>query len=298
MRRFRVSLTGRKLQRFSRYAGQLAMWSMVAFLGLNCLALASTASFAAASKSNRIRIEYVSPTDASHQLVYEQLKQARVLEYVQALMQSLRLPKPLLFKLTGCNGMSNAWYHDDTVAVCYEFVDDILKNAADRPLPVGITRLDTIVGPLLDAFLHEAGHAVFAYLGIPIFGREEDAADQFSAYIMLQHDKDKARRLLLGSAYQYKMDMKDPEQTLSIKSFSDEHGLPAQRFFNVLCIAYGANPKLFSEIVEKQYLPQSRAESCQVDYQQVRFAFQTLISPHVDKRAARRFFKTRRAKSH
>ena len=51
-------------------------------------------------------------------------------------------------------------------------------------------------------FLHETGHAVFNMLQIPVLGREEDAADQFAAYLMLRLGKDEARRMILGSAYQ------------------------------------------------------------------------------------------------
>ena len=36
--------------------------------------------------------------------------------------------------------------------------------------------------------LHELGHALFHKYDIPLFGREEDAADQFAAYFMLQFD--------------------------------------------------------------------------------------------------------------
>ena len=33
--------------------------------------------------------------------------------------------------------------------------------------------------------LHETGHAAFDIFQVPLFGREEDAADLFAAYIML-----------------------------------------------------------------------------------------------------------------
>ena len=198
-----------------------------------------------------------------------------------------------MIALSGCDGVSNAWYSDDKVTVCCEYVDDLLKNASDDNLPAGITKTDATLGPLLDVFLHEAGHAVFDMLRIPVFGREEDAADQFSSYIMLRYDKDRARRLILGSAYQYKRDVRQPETKLEITKFANEHGLPAQRFFNVLCVAYGWDPKLFAELVEKKYLPQDRAEFCDGEYEQVRYAFQTLIGPHIDKDQARRFFRKR-----
>jgi hypothetical protein len=51
-------------------------------------------------------------------------------------------------------------------------------------------------------FLAREQHAVFDLLKIPLFGREEDAADQYSAYIMLHFGKEDTHRLIEGSAYQ------------------------------------------------------------------------------------------------
>jgi hypothetical protein len=69
--------------------------------------------------------------------------------------------------------------------------------------------------------------------------------------------------------------------------FADEHGTPAQRFYDLLCIAYGANPSLFADLVEKQGLPKERAEGCEDEYEQVVFAFNTLIKPHEDSEVAK-----------
>jgi hypothetical protein len=274
--------------------GREAARSVSAAIGF---ALATTFAFIhsaqAAPKTTQIRIEYAEPKNAAHKPLYERMKDARVLEYVQSILGVIRLPRPLKIKLTGCEGISNAWYSDDEITVCYEFVDDIYKNAAEADLPVGITRQDTIVGPLVDVFLHEAGHAVFDYLKVPIFGREEDAADQFSAYIVLQYDKERARRLILGSAYQYRLDVKTTDASMPVSKFADEHGLPAQRFYNVLCTAYGRDPKLFAELVTMKYLPESRAEQCEHEYEQVKYAFGKLITPHINRTAARKVLKKR-----
>jgi hypothetical protein len=253
----------------------------------------ATEAFAAKAKARQVRIEYVPPTNLAHQSIYEQLRKAQALEYVQELFNAFRLPRPLTFKLTGCDGVVNAWYGDDEVIVCYEFLAEILKNAPEKEAPADITRQDAIIGSMLDVFLHEAGHAVFDLLKIPLFGREEDAADQFSTYIMLQYDKNRARRLILGSAYQYKVDMQQPELSIALKKFSDEHGFPAQRFYNILCVAYGADPKLFADVVERNYLPQNRAEGCEEEYRQVSFAFKTLIGPYVYRQRAKRALKRR-----
>jgi Putative metallopeptidase len=86
---------------------------------------------------------------------------------------------------------------------------------------------------------HEFGHAVFHLLDVPSFGNAEDIADQFSAYMVLLLGKDDAPRLIGGAAYSYKSIMENSNVILPVKAFSDVHGLPPQRFYNLLCMAYG-----------------------------------------------------------
>ena len=230
-----------------------------------------------AGKPRQIRIQYVKPVNPAHQPIHDELKRARGLERMQALLAPIRLPRPLLLKLDSCDGDANAWYDEGEIVVCYEYVAEIMKIAPEKVPPIGITKLDTIVGPLIDTVLHEAGHAVFDLLKIPVFGREEDAADLLSAYIMLKLGKSESRRLIIGTAYQYRTDIQNPSVTIEVKSFSDEHGLPAQRFYNVLCIAYGADKKLFADVVEQGYLPKDRA-----------FAYTKLLNPYVDRKLAKK----------
>jgi putative metallopeptidase DUF4344 len=72
-------------------------------------------------------------------------------------------------------------------------------------------------------------------------------------------------------------------QRLELKPafFADVHSLEAQRFYNVLCIAYGSNPKLFADVVNKDYLPQDRAEGCEEEFKRVRYAIRTSFRPYI-----------------
>jgi hypothetical protein len=265
--------------------------AIAAALAVAVLAVAASGSASAApqSKPNQVRYEYVSPKNAEHQAIHDQVRQGRALEHLQELLAPIRLPYPLTLRIAGCDGISNAWYNDEVITVCYELLADVLKNAPTQDLPVGISRADTMIGPVLDTFLHETGHAVFNMLQIPVLGREEDAADQFSAYVMLRLGKDEARKMILGAAYQYKLYMPGPQVTVPISTFSDEHSLPPQRAFALLCLGYGADRKLFADIVAKDLLPQKRAEGCETEYEDLAFAMTKLISPHLDKRLARKF---------
>lgn len=232
-------------------------------------------------RAKQVDIQYVEPKNAKLRPVYEEIRKTHALERVQNLLAPFRLPRRLLIKTEDCDGVSNAWYEDDAVTICYEFLDDIWKNApADGS--GGIAPIDALLGPTVDVFLHEVGHAVFDYWQTPLFGREEDAADQFSTYIMLQAGKDDARRLILGNAYQYKGDLRAPALVRSLRHFSDVHGTPSQRYYNVLCIAYGADPELFADFVTSGRLPKDRAEGCEFEYQQVANAWAKLVAPYID----------------
>jgi hypothetical protein len=233
------------------------------------------------AKPNRIATAYVTPTNPAHTIIYEQLRQRDPLRKFKELLSPIRLPRQLTLRFESC-GESNASYGDDIISVCYEFVEEVFRNAPKETTPAGVTFEDAIFGPMTDVFLHEAGHALIDMLELPVLGREEDAADLISAYMMLQFDKTEGRRLIIGTAYQYKADVSAPVVSLPLKKFSDEHGHPVQRFFNVLCIAYGADPKLFADVVEKGFLPKERAEQCEDEHTQIAHAFDTLIVPHVD----------------
>ena len=264
------------------------MKSLFAVMILAAVGLHSDPAFAQKSKlrADRIQIEYVPPKNPDHEPLFRLMKERRVLEKFKEFLSPLRLPRALRLKFEGCDGDSNAWYEDDAITVCYEYFDDIFRNAPRETTPAGVTRADAILGPTLEVFLHEAGHAVFDYLKVPVLGREEDAADQFATYLLLQFAKSDARRLILGVAYTYNLDASKPSTKKN--PFADEHGLPAQRFYNSLCMAYGADEKLFADLIEKGYLPKERAEGCADEYDQVVRAMTKLIRPYIDETRAKR----------
>ena len=233
-------------------------------------------------KPNRIEISYAKPQNPAHQGTYELLKERRVLERFRNILSPLRLPRTLLLKTEGCDGESNAWYEesDYSVTVCYEYMEELKSNAPKTTTAGGVTPQDAIVGPVIEVFLHEVSHAMFDLLKVPILGREEDAADQVAAFLMLQLDKDIARKSIAGVAFMYGKEAQSENPKL--ERFADVHGLSAQRLFNVLCLAYGADPKLFGDVVEKGYLPKSRAEGCSGEFKQIDYAFKKLINPYID----------------
>ena len=262
--------------------------SLLSPLGIGLL-LATPGPAAAEYAPNRIRIEYVPPTNPAHQPLYEMVKEQHALEKLQQVFAPFKYPMDVTIRTIGCDGHVNAWYSEPVVTLCYEYLEEIRRDMPKETTPAGVTPLDAELGQFFFAAAHEMGHATFDQLGLPLLGRQEDDADQFATYIMLQFGKADARRLIAGAAHSYKKYLLHPEVTAPLKDFADAHGAPEQRYFNLLCLAYGADPVLFADIVEKKYLPEHRAEGCRYEYGNVNWAFSQLIDPHLDQQLTAQF---------
>ena len=249
------------------------------------------------ARPDRIRITYEPPTDPKLLMLYERLTQYQVLETMQQILSPLRLPVDLTIKTKGCDKLGAvAWYDTPnsmpTVTMCYELLQNIIRTTTAEEVRPGVTRHDAIVGQFLFWTLHETGHAVFDIFHVPLFGREEDAADQFAAYLMLHFGKDQARRWIEGAAYSAEEFGKDFGP---IDNYASVHGLPQQRFYNLLCMAYGADPVMFADVAQHMmdkmtnqgFLPNRRAGNCEYEFQMFDHAFRTEISPHIDHERAR-----------
>jgi hypothetical protein len=238
-----------------------------------------------------IHIAYEEPKDPGLKETYETVKEKRGLEMFRELLSPFRLPEDLYIKAVGCDGVPNAYFFREkndqaTIRICYEYLKEVKDNLPKEATKDGIEPHDALMGQLLFALMHEFGHAAFDIFQVPVFGRQEDAADQFSTYIMLQFGGEKAHRLIRGAAYSYIgfiKELKDnPKVTRPLAAFSSDHGAPEERFYNLACIAYGYDPQIFHLVVDNDYLPQARAKYCKYEYSNLRYAVRTLITPHVD----------------
>ena len=274
--------------------GALMKTALVLAIAGVLLVTATAMTAFAASKTNRVSIRYVPPKNPAHQPIYKDLKDRRALEKLQEFLSPFRLPRTLKISLVGCDGEDDASYGDDAITICYEYVDKLWKNMPAKTTPAGIAPMDTVIGPFVDTSLHEFAHALFDMLNLPVFGREEDAADQVAAYIYLQLGKVEARRLIMGTLYAHLADAKSADAPLTPKEFAEDfaevHGMPQQRAYNVLCIAYGADTKLFGDFVTNGYLPKERADVCEEEYEQVQDAYEALVAPHIEGALAKKIF--------
>jgi hypothetical protein len=275
------------------------MRTQAAVLAIWALCVSACPSLAQEGRPNRVTINYGEPSDARHRPLLKVLQERDALEKMQSILSPIRLPRPLALQTKSCDGEVNAWYESDAITLCYEYLEWIWEVAhkAQRALPV--SGEGALMGPFVELVVHEAGHAIFDYLKIPIMGREEDAADQMAALWILTFGQSRAADLLAGIVNLYLDDAgyRNLRQLRRSRlhftrgtAQADEHSTALQRMYNVLCLAYGSDPASFSELKDKGFLPADRAEGCESEYAQVVHAYRTLIQPHVDAEIAQQTY--------
>lgn len=117
---------------------------------------------------------------------------------------------------------------------------------------------------LLSIFYHELGHALIDVMDLPVFGQEEDAADTASILLIDTVFDDAAA---LDIAYDAALGfVAEDAYNDGDVAWWDEHGADLQRFYNLVCLFYGAAPDARADFADDMGLPVDRAENCADEY--------------------------------
>jgi len=117
---------------------------------------------------------------------------------------------------------------------------------------------------LLGIFYHELGHALIDVLGLPVFGQEEDAADVASILLIDGfYEEEDAQALAYDAAFGFLAEA----DIAGDVAYWDVHGPDEQRFFNTVCLFYGANPEEREEFAIDLGLPEERAWTCPEEFE-------------------------------
>ncbi len=205
----------------------------------------------------------------------ERLRRMALLEdAVAALNAQLRLPRTVSVRLIEC-GESNAYYDPGAyeVQMCLELMED-MAGVLDGQFEDASVESDALTGAWMGTLLHEVGHALVHVLDLPITGREEDVVDQLSAWMLISAGDADA---VLGYAATYYTESGE----VGAADFAGVHALNEQRYFNLLCWAYGSDPEAAEELTASWELPVERAELCADEYAQMDRAWSRLLGPHL-----------------
>ena len=138
-----------------------------------------------------------------------------------------------------------------------------------------------VAGNMLFVMLHEMGHALVAEMGLPVLGKEEDAADAFAATTLIIVASGFSDRVLTEAAKGWfisnRRDKKEGDPTPPY----DAHGLDLVRAYQIVCFMVGSNEDKFKNLADETKLPKDRQDSCAADYSKAANSWGQALKPYL-----------------
>lgn len=123
---------------------------------------------------------------------------------------------------------------------------------------------------------HEIAHVLIWELKPPVFGHEEDVADTIAVmgHMMspMRMGEDNIVEQLEKVADGWKLEWQQVLEEKVDHDYWDLHSLDIQRYYNIVCLVYGADPKNRADVIKAAELPIDRAEWCHEEYAQAKNA--------------------------
>jgi hypothetical protein len=211
----------------------------------------------------------------------EYLQEADYLEDMSKwLSDNIELPHDIGFTTGEC-GTVNAFYDPNTkqITLCYEFMT-YLEDLFREDYPKQEELDETATNALTFIAYHEVGHALVDVLDLPITGKEEDAVDQLSAYLLCDEtEADEKMQALDGALAFLNMALKEEDEMEKLAMWQ-AHSLSQQRFYNILTLIYGSDPNTFEAIKKDGLLPEGRADGAIEEWNRARKAWNAILAPH------------------
>jgi hypothetical protein len=160
-------------------------------------------------------------------------------------------------------------------------IEAVLTHPRVKGVPLEKVRATTefTTGNMLFVLLHETAHGLISDLGLPVLGREEDAADQFATVTMLQMKTEFTHRTLINAARSWMISDLRSRETGEPQVYYDMHGLDLQRAYNIICLMVGSDPEQFEDLAKEVNLPEDRQGTCQGDYSNASWSWEKALRP-------------------
>ena len=214
-------------------------------------------------------------TSPEYEEQFGYLPSSQTLEgFAEFLNDAFSLPEPIIVSFIEC-GEANALYLPEhrQVAVCYELIAEFVTELSAQE------EAELLIGGVFTWFLmHELGHALVHILDLPITGLEEDAVDQFATLVALDGSEEGA--FMVGATAGW-FARRFETRRVAAEVLADEHSLNSQRSFNIMCWAYGSDPKENAELIELGWVAEERAPLCVSEFERMQRAWELLLQPYI-----------------
>jgi Putative metallopeptidase len=229
---------------------------------------------------DQLTVVYAESKDPESRAIVQHYQKSRQIEqWVDVLNSRVKLSRNVKVIVKDC-GKVNAFYSpaDHTVTICNEFTKSsvaLFKQAKYSPQDA-TEKADLVNG---FTFFHEAGHMLINELDLVITGREEDVADQFASFALLNEPEFKRQGPAMVKAAAQRWRLKGTKVT--DKSLMDEHPLNDQRVYALLCTLYISDPDGYAPTIGKLGYTTRRLRKCRKEFRQVNRAWRSLLKPHL-----------------
>lgn len=241
---------------------------------------------ASPAPSGTVKIRYEDATTPEAQRGRQLMQDAKVLEDLAAHIEdTLALPSDMGVVGKQCDANNDFYLPDaNEIQLCYEAREHAEKLAAGNGIADPAT---PAVDETISAAYHELGHATLAIYQLAFTGREEDVADQLSAFMLLNPGADgkpypDGVRIATNTATEWKLSAKEAGDANELP-FWDGHSMDITRMYNWECWIYGSDPAANASIVTSGDLPEDRAGNCEEEFQNMSRGWQQLLGPHLRK---------------
>jgi len=162
-------------------------------------------------------------------------------------------------------------------------VTAISSHPRVKDVPAAKIRATTefVLGNSLFALLHEMAHGLIADLGLPVLGREEDAADAFATVAILDMKTEFTHRVLVNAAKSWMIIDRRSRESGEPMVFYDAHGLDLQRAYNIVCLMVGSDPDQFDDLATEVQMPEDRRGTCRGDYSNASWSWNKALAPYL-----------------
>lgn len=155
-------------------------------------------------------------------------------------------------------------------------------RAADDALDPALATF--VVGNVQFLLAHELAHLLIGELGVPVLGPEENAADYLAATALIRAERrDPAHNArngeyLLAAADAQRMSWERGTELGAPVPYWDAHALNIQRFFQITCLLYGAEPDTYAALPARVGMPAARSADCGAEFARADKALAWLVS--------------------
>ena len=173
------------------------------------------------------------------------------------------------------------WYDSEQrqMIYCYEMIEIFYE--ANRAL------YDTkeIDGNVLDAvdytFYTLVGSTLDWEYVLPTTGNEVDIYDQFASYMILEFTDNVDLSTNKIFNYAYLLFNIDNSELMTEPNYFAIPSTSEQRAYNMTCHVYGKDSENWQFLIENEWLPQDRANYCEIEYFNIVYAWDVLLENYI-----------------